>query len=295
MADITLLGQNYTNVPSVNLPKTGGGTESFGAVPTPRTASDVSISGASVTVLAGSYAEDVTKAVASGTAGTPTASKGTVSNHSVTVTPSVTNTTGYIEGGTKTGSGVSVAASELVSGSQNITSNNTYDVTNLASVVVNVSGSGGVGTLLKETSLGTQNITATSATDLSKSVTVGSSSSKIDAYDAFLVETSVDTKTNSRHAATCAWIWLTASSTQATKSGATIATAKWNTKLSSNGTATTRANTTAYGIYPYSCSISSGVATIVLYGRQNSTQTGTINGAYTTRVYGFKLYELIGG
>ena len=156
-------------------------------------------------------------------------------------------------------------------------------------------GGGGVGTLLATLSLGSQSITATSATDLSKSVTVGSSSSKIDEYDAFLVETSVDTKTNNRHAATCAWIWLTASSTQATKSGATIATAKWNTKLSSNGTATTRANTTAYGIYPYSCSISSGVATIALYGRQNSTQTGTINGTYTTRVYGFKLYEMIGG
>ena len=26
-----------------------------------------------------------------------------------------------------------------------------------------------------------------------------------------------------------------------------------------------------------------------------STQTGTINGTYTTRVYGVKLYDLIGG
>lgn len=79
-------------------------------------------------------------AMPSGTAGTPSATKGTVSNHSVTVTPKVTNTTGYITGGTKTGTAVTVSASELVSGSQNITSNNTYDVTNLAQVVVNVSG-----------------------------------------------------------------------------------------------------------------------------------------------------------
>lgn len=79
-------------------------------------------------------------AMPTGTAGTPTATKGTVSNHSVTVTPKVTNTTGYITGGTKTGTAVTVSASELVSGSQNITSNNTYDVTNLAQVVVNVSG-----------------------------------------------------------------------------------------------------------------------------------------------------------
>ena len=84
---------------------------------------------------------DITvNAMTSGTAGTPTATKGTVSSNSVSVTPSVTNTTGYITGGTKTGTAVTVSASELVSGSQTITSNNTYDVTNLASVVVNVSG-----------------------------------------------------------------------------------------------------------------------------------------------------------
>ena len=77
-------------------------------------------------------------AMPSGTAGTPTATKGSVSNHSVSVTPSVTNQTGYITGGTKTGTAVTVSASELVSGSQNITTNNTYDVTNLASVTVAV-------------------------------------------------------------------------------------------------------------------------------------------------------------
>ena len=76
-----------------------------------------------------------------GTEGTPTATKGTVSNHSVSVTPSVTNTAGYIDGSTKTGTAVTVSASELVSGSQTITSNGTVDVTNLEEVVVNVSGS----------------------------------------------------------------------------------------------------------------------------------------------------------
>ena len=70
----------------------------------------------------------------------PTATKGAVSNHSVSVTPSVTNSTGYISGGTKTGTAVTVSASELVSGSETKTANGTYDVTNLAEVVVNVSG-----------------------------------------------------------------------------------------------------------------------------------------------------------
>lgn len=75
-------------------------------------------------------------AMPTGTAGTPTATKGTVSNHAIAVTPSVTNTAGYISGGTKTGTAVSVTASELVSGSETKTANGTYDVTNLASVTV---------------------------------------------------------------------------------------------------------------------------------------------------------------
>lgn len=105
-----------------------------------KSSSDLTVSGATVTAPAGYYASSASKSVASGTAGTPTATKGTVSNHSVSVTPSVTNTTGYITGSTKTGTAVTVSASELVSGSQTITENDTYDVTNLASVVVNVSG-----------------------------------------------------------------------------------------------------------------------------------------------------------
>jgi epidermal growth factor receptor substrate 15 len=89
----------------------------------------------------GYYLESVTvEAMPAGTAGTPTATKGAVSGHAVTVTPSVTNATGYITGGTITGTAVTVSASELVSGSQTITTNDTYDVTNLAEVVVSVSG-----------------------------------------------------------------------------------------------------------------------------------------------------------
>lgn len=81
--------------------------------------------------------------VGAGTEGTPTATKSAVSNHAVTVTPSVTNTGGWITGSTKTGAGVQVTAAELVSGSETKTENGTYDVTNLASLVVNVSGSTG--------------------------------------------------------------------------------------------------------------------------------------------------------
>lgn len=103
---------------------------------TPRTSTDLVVSGATVTAPAGVYAQNASASVATGTAGTPTATKGTVSNHSVTVTPSVANTTGYITGGTNTGTAVTVSASELVSGTYNVTSSGTKDVTNYESASI---------------------------------------------------------------------------------------------------------------------------------------------------------------
>lgn len=152
-------------------------------------------------------------------------------------------------------------------------------------------GGGGVGTLLATLSLGTISTSSTTAADTGKSISV----SGVNNYDLLVVETSVDTVTNNRHTATVGLIFLTASSTVGTKDGATVATVKWNSKISSSAVTTTRAGTTAYGIYPNSCSVSSGTATIPLYRRYNSTSTGTINGSYTARVYGMNLYDLIGG
>lgn len=103
---------------------------------TRRSSSDLTASGATVSVPSGYYQSNASKAVASGTEGTPTATKGTVSNHAISVTPSVTNTAGYISGGTKTGTAVSVSASELVSGTVNITSSGNTDVTNYATASV---------------------------------------------------------------------------------------------------------------------------------------------------------------
>lgn len=119
-----------------------------------------------------------TATVPSGTAGTPTATKGTVSNHSVSVTPSVINQTGWITGSTKTGIAVTVSASELVSGSETKTENGTYDVTNLASLIVNVaSGSSKNVQVVQSTS----RTTATSLTKTSGEITV----SKTGTYDVY--------------------------------------------------------------------------------------------------------------
>ncbi len=105
---------------------------------TRRSSADLTASGATVTVPSGYYSAQASKAVASGTEGTPTASKGTVSNHSISVTPKVTNSAGYIAGSTKTGTAVTVSASELVSGTLSLTDNGTEDCTNYASVNVNI-------------------------------------------------------------------------------------------------------------------------------------------------------------
>ena len=118
------------------------GVVKVGAIPSTYVGSDIPVdptptaNGATVTIPTGYYSEETTKSVASGTAGTPTATKGTVSNHSVSITPSVTNTTGYITGGTKNGTAVSVSASELVSGTKTITESGETDVTNYASASV---------------------------------------------------------------------------------------------------------------------------------------------------------------
>ena len=161
---------------------------------TQRTSSDLSASGATVTAPSGYYASGATKTIASGTEGTPTATKGTVTNHSVTVTPNVTNTAGYISGGSHSGTAVSVSASELVSGSQTISDNGDYDVTNLASVTVAVSGGGG-GTV----AVGTKTATlSASASSISFTGLSGNPTS-------FVVTSSADQSTGGTKAVAVAW------------------------------------------------------------------------------------------
>ena len=111
---------------------------------TQRDSTDLTASGATVTAPAGYYATEASKSVASGTAGTPTATKGTVSNHSISVTPSVTNTTGYITGSTINGTAVTVDVTELESGTKSITANGTgISVSGYSAVDVDVASGGG--------------------------------------------------------------------------------------------------------------------------------------------------------
>lgn len=110
-----------------------------------KSSTDLQANGAIVTAPSGYYSENATKTVASGTEGTPTATKSAVNNHALTVTPSVTNTEGYINGGTLTGTPVTVSASELVSGTLTLTDIGTADVTNYAAVSVSIIDGNNIG------------------------------------------------------------------------------------------------------------------------------------------------------
>lgn len=181
-ADTGYTGLEEVDVAAVSSTYVGSGI-------TRRSSTDLTASGATVTVPAGYYASQASKAVSNGTAGTPTATKGTVSNHSVSVTPSVTNTTGYITGSTKTGTAVTVSASELVSGSETKTENGTYDVTNLAQLVVNVSGGSSKNVQIIQ---GTSRTNSSSLTYVSGELTV----SKTGTYDVYYSAVRTNTSTS---------------------------------------------------------------------------------------------------
>ena len=154
------------------------------------------------------------------------------------------------------------------------------------------SGGGGSGlTLLKTTSLGSLSTSSTSAADTGKSMTV----TGYNDYDLLVVDVSVDTPTNGRHTSTVSLVLLTGTSSVGTKNTYTVGSNKWNSKLSSSGTGSTRQSTSAYGVYVNAATVSNSTMTLTFYYRYNSNNTGTLNGSYTARVYGLKLYDLIGG
>lgn len=195
------------------------------------------------------------------------------------------------------GEQITGTAVEKVLTTKSITANGTYNASSdgadgYSSVTVNVSGGGGL-PLLQTTSLGTLSASSTSVTDTGKTVSLASSTNWDD-YDLLLVDISVDTTTNGRHTSTVSFVIITGTSAVTTKDSYTVGTNKWNSKLGSTGTASTRQSTT-YGIFVNSPSVSSNTLSLPIYYRYNSNSTGTINGNYTARVYGIKLIDLVGG
>lgn len=230
--------------------------------------------------------EKVTLTVGSGTQGTPTATKGTVSNHSVSITPSVTNTTGYITGATKTGTAVSVNASELVSGTKSITNNGTgIDVTNYASVDVNVQGGGGGSSW---TLLASQDYTV--STTSTSSGTVGTMSVGSSAFtSSSIIYVKVRDKAGGRssHFTGSDSFFINPNPNNVSTSTITSA-ARSIIRCSGQGVSGltyavyTSGSTTGYGVYGYSINSSGD---IVIQRRYNSSYSLTINGTYNVEVY----------
>lgn len=155
--NVVINGVTYSNVPSVDIPKSGSGTASFydtsdatldgggkllsgvtayaggtkytGTIAT-KTASDLTASGDTVTVPSGYYASQATKSVGSGSATAPATISGTSASVStgtntitlsktVSVTPSVS--AGYVSSGTAGNSSVSLTASVTTKAAATIT------------------------------------------------------------------------------------------------------------------------------------------------------------------------------
>lgn len=212
---------------------------------------------------------------------------------SASVTPDIT-TAGYISSGTAGTSLITMQADIATRSSSDVAVSGTT-VTIPAgyyaqAVTKTVSGSG-IGTLLKTTSLGSLSTSSTSSTDTGKTMTL----TGYNDYDLLIVDVSVDSPTNNRHTSTVSTVLLTGTSNVNTKNTYTVGSNKWNSKLNSSGTGTTRQSTSAYGIYVNAATVSNSTMTLTFYYRYNNNNTGTINGTYTARVYGVKLYDLIGG
>lgn len=198
---------------------------------------------------------------------------------------------GTLTQGTASGSSVEVDA-------LSVTANGTYTAPTghaYSPVTVNVSGGGGgIGTLLHTESLGHCQTTSTSAVEV-KSFDV----SGVNPYDLLIVETSIDTLATLRFIASTSFVLLLDRSYDiTTKYETRLANEHWMCSTSgSNTQIETKRYTSCYGVYLayVSSVVTSGTITLNMSMRRSSAYASTVNGDFTTRVYGVSLYDLIGG
>lgn len=241
-----------------------------------RTSSNLIVYGRDVTVPSGYYANDAMASIPYGTEGVPTATKGAVSNHSVSLTPNVLNTEGYIEGGSISGIPVTVSASELVSGSETKTANGTYDVTNLAELVVNVGGGGGSEWTHIATAEMTVNTTSTSAASAG---TISCGSTIVDKDSIIYVRVRDNEGKRAGYFAGSDAYFMNYNKANGSTSAFAVPAVLCYRYTASSAWAGTAGQ---YGVYGYSIS-NAGVVTI--RRRYNSNYSLTINSTYTVDVF----------
>lgn len=201
-----------------------------------------------------------------------------------------------VNGVTLPKSGGGTATFPWVEGSETKTQNGTYNVTNLAELVVNVSGGGGTDRFTKigTKDLGTISTSSTSAADTGKTLSI--TATDYANYDMLVAICHTTTRTASRHVATVRLINFSATSTLTTKTATSLATSTQHWKCNNVGNLNMRSGTTAYGVYVNAANLDTtsnpNKITFTIYQRYNSSSSGTINGSYVLDVYGVRLQDL---
>ena len=251
-------GIDVSEYATVDVNVSGGGTLTIDSLTvTPSTSQQV-FNSSSVD----GYKPVTVEAMPSGTEGTPTATKSTVSNQSVSVTPSVTNSAGYIAGGTHTGTPVTVTAAELASGNKAISANGTgIDVVGYETVSVAVPSS--------TPTLQTKSVTPTESAQVIAADSGYDGLGEVDV--AAISSTYVGSGITRRD------------STDLTKSGATISVpAGYYEAAASKSVTTGSASVPATTIEPtVTISVTSGGA-IVAYASGSSSITPDVNAGYVS-------------
>lgn len=238
-------------------------------------------------------------------------SSGTAGNSNISLTASVTTqaaqtiypsgtdqtiSSGRYLTGTQTIKGVTTSnlTAENIKNGVTVTVGDSADADRILSVTGTYEGGGSDRlVLLSTSSMGELETSSTSATSTGVTLSV----TGIEDYDLLIVEASCP-KTNGSHMATYSTIFLYNTANLTYRMGGAVANAKLNYQVLSDGTVTSHAATTAYGIYVTTCSVnySGGVneASIQMSMKYNASYTSTIDASYTANVYGVKIHELIG-
>lgn len=191
------------------------------------------------------------------------------------LTPSVTNTEGYISGGTHKGSSVFVGISDFVSGTTTINSNGVKDVSEYAKADIQVPSY-----KLIKTAEYTVSTTSTTATDIG-TMALGSQYYTSDKIIYVKVRDKAGIR-NGYFAGSDSYFFNYYAANSATTTLTYAARVIHTVNSSGSHAQYVGATTTGYGVYPYSIDSSGN---LVMRRRYSSSYSLTINGTYMVEVY----------